>query len=134
MVCVDGGACVPTNPCEIGAFSCTAPASCVAQGTFLPNGAACSDQGVCIAGGCDAGCYIDGGLYRPYLLNPANECERCDPTLSLTTWSLYNMSPCGEPSGCEFEPFCCGGVCVNAADSGVCGFACGTNCSCGQCQ
>jgi hypothetical protein len=125
----------PVNDCEV----CT-PALDPSGWSLVPDNLACGDdpdrvccRGVCCADG-DC-CHIIDGLCGPEPChctigeeeiaegepNPANECERCDPTEDPSDWSpLPDDSPCGE-SGTQV---CCLGTCCapgNCCTLGVCG-------------
>ena len=70
----------------------------------LPEHSLCNDSLVCTQDQCDPTldcqhalqpgfCLIGGICYVPGALNPANQCEHCDPALSTSDWSPKPTSP-----------------------------------------
>jgi hypothetical protein len=89
------------------------------------NGLCCGPDECCTAAGvCEpcASCTIDGVTYAAGTLNPTNECEHCDPAVSLTAWSPADHGHCGD------QQVCCNGVCCQ--DRTCCGPPWSTNKSC----
>jgi hypothetical protein len=111
-VCEPGVGSVPVldlTPCgETGEQVCCGGACCAAG--------ECCEYGQCVP----CGCRIDGTAYEWYAPNPANACERCDPTLDRFAWSPQLSATCG-PTG---EQICCAGICCpddQCCTLGVCG-------------
>lgn len=94
----------------------------------LANAKPCGNQGVpsndrlCCPGSicgwgnvCNPGCRINGVLYRPNELNPANRCQVCQPSTSLTQWSpAANGSYCSDGNACTQSDRCQAGTCVGS--------------------
>jgi MYXO-CTERM domain-containing protein len=105
--CLMGGACVaagatdPSNEC-LGCF----PATSTNSYTSKARGVACTDDGSAITGDfCNGAnacihpllgeCIIDGVTYRSGTANPANICQSCEPSHSVSGWSdRVNGFPC----------------------------------------
>lgn len=96
----------------------------------------CCSQGECCAGGVcgPCGCLIDGHPFAPGDVNPENDCEVCDPTVSVTDWSAPSESTrCEHSEGrccgreCCFATCCPGDVCC--ADDTNCGTCGGDSCT-----
>ena len=125
-----GGACFSGADCASG--SCDAldagTGSCC-QG----KGQQCTNDSVCCTGltcatdntGCRVGptpsCLIDGGTYPSSEINPADECEYCDPYTSPSAWTDFgSYKSCGDGGTGGFIPggpnyYCCAGTCSNEA-------------------
>ncbi|MGV3622800.1 MAG: hypothetical protein ACO1OB_18420 [Archangium sp.] len=110
--CLIGGAFVadltlnPANACE----RCEALTSKTAW-TSLGDGASCGSGRVCASGTCGAGCFIGGVTYASGASNPANPCQRCEPSMSTTAWSaLADGTSCGNEQSCQSGT--CGNGCV----------------------
>jgi hypothetical protein len=118
----------PDNDCEI-----CKPASDPFGWSPAQDRTACGDDRVCCAGSCceaglccilgvcgACGCQIGEETFDDFEVNPANECEWCDPVLERFAWSPRD----GEPCGSSDDQFCCAGVCCESgkccSTSGVC--------------
>lgn len=128
----DGTACGPGQVCGAGQCqaSCFINGAVVAAGAADPNnlcqtcqpaisttaytpstsGTACAAGKVCSNGVCAAGCYINGAFVMSGSFNPANPCQGCDPSVSVTEWSPRAAS---ELKTCAFQMICHGGACVS---------------------
>ncbi|MGH2532942.1 MAG: hypothetical protein ACRDJW_11650 [Thermomicrobiales bacterium] len=107
----------PTAACLVcsssnntGSWSPLSDTSCGENGDQVCCGGACCAPGACcaldqICEVCD--CTIDGQGYSRNTLNPANECEVCDPDTSTTAWSPDSDVSCGP----NHDQVCCNGVC-----------------------
>jgi hypothetical protein len=99
-------------------------------GDCCPQGECCVDE-ACTP--CE--CQIDGQSFAEGDVNPENECEVCDPSVSTTDWS----PPSGPKRCATNEGLCCGRECcftrccvdVCCAGSAVCGECGGDECTIG---
>jgi hypothetical protein len=94
----------PGNACRL----CD-PATSTSAWSPLPDGASCGAGQLCAAGSCAPRCLIDGAFHDGGAVNPANDCQNCDPAASTSAWSV--RSDGGS---------CSGGVC----DAGACKAEC----------
>lgn len=74
--------------------SCTVSTQCANGQTLQCSGSACNSQSGSFVT-CDnttsyCGCLINGVLYSHGALNPDNDCQRCDSTVSNTSWTNRN--------------------------------------------
>lgn len=72
----------PTNACE----RCD-PDTSATSWSARPDGTACGEAASCRDARCIPPCSIDGQLYADGTPNPANGCEKCDASVSTTSWS-----------------------------------------------
>lgn len=82
----------------VSAASSAGPScSGASQGTRCGGNRFCDTSGQCVTA-----CFFGGELHTPGN-DPANNCQRCDPSLNVTQWVPNpNGSPCGEgPDGCH---------------------------------
>ena len=161
-----------TTPCNVsaGGNDCTASSQC-ASGACVeinspPDGTLCttpasgyvpaSSPGVCLAGSCAYGCWVDGQFYFAHQSLDPRVCTNCDPTTSRTT---FVPSPCEydeRPGNCDVNsgvcamlnasacaPVGCAECTVQPCGAGECyglpepdGTSCGTGMTCrtGVCQ
>ncbi len=96
------GASNPANNCQ----TCQ-PVTSTTAWSNIPNGSSCAQGEVCLAGACGAGCFIGGLVYASGIVNPANDCQSCQPATSTTTWS--NIS---DGSSCSAGEVCSAGSCT----------------------
>ena len=103
----------PSNGCQ----SCQPAQSTVAWSNINnrvpPAGcttACCASSQVCSNGTCTSGCIYAGVFYAPNALNPADHCQSCQPSLTVTGWS--NVNDGVPPLSCKSA--CCaqGQVCL----------------------
>ena len=88
------------------------PAQSTTQFTMRDDGASCGGSKVCVAGNCVVACHIAGQYYVTDYVNPANACQRCQPSQSATQWSsLPDNSSC--PGGVCFQGACADGCVIN---------------------
>lgn len=137
--CKPAPACSPDNsPCTDDGNPCTTDicTSGVCQHTLLAVGEGCGNGKVCdSAGKCSAACGIDGKLYAADTKNPANPCEKCDPTTSPSAWTpLADNSPCTDDGNSCTKDVCASGICthpdLSAGDSCGTGKVCDENLAC----
>ncbi|RMG13051.1 MAG: hypothetical protein D6729_15730 [Deltaproteobacteria bacterium] len=119
------GACVETSPAE----TCGTPPAChdaagatcdPVTGTCTypqsPDGTVCGPDSVCLAGSCQAGCYLSGAFYPSGTAHPSNPCLECDPLRSTTDWSsLADGTDCDDGDLCNGVATCQGGTCMASA-------------------
>lgn len=125
------GAVNPDNTCLV----CESATS-RSDWTPLPDDAACGEGGtqvccnvICCPEGncCENGvcepcqCTIEGQTFPEFALNPANECQHCNPGLDPLAWSpMSEEATCGEAGG----QVCCVGECCAVGhcctEAGVC--------------
>ncbi|MDF1564290.1 MAG: MopE-related protein [Deltaproteobacteria bacterium] len=104
------------------------------------DGTTCGSGQVCVGTSCQSGCYIGGTFYAPSTLNPANDCQSCQPSASTTGWTnLGSSASCASDGNyCTVNDHCDGGgTCVgggardcsafsDACNLGVCDAAAGS--------
>ena len=133
MLSCRGGVCVAEQGCLIGGIAYAPDAAnpaneCQVCNASVPNawtnrptGSQCSDDGlawtldVCDSSGTcthvpSGMCEVDIGLVPPETVNPANECEWCNPSASATGWTAKNKGSACSPDGLS----CTGDVCDGA--------------------
>ncbi|RMG13673.1 MAG: hypothetical protein D6729_14630 [Deltaproteobacteria bacterium] len=97
--CADDGNPCTSDLCQAGA--CAHPS--------VPDGTPCGSDGRCLAGRCEAGCFVDGTYYAAGDPNPANPCESCDPSRTTTAFSPRPAgTPCDDGSNCTTGDACDG--------------------------
>jgi hypothetical protein len=121
----------PDNPCQRcrggsswspsdALFCDDAQERACCNGACCNPGECCTEAGTCGSNACESeGCTIDGVQHANGTVNPDNVCQRCDETVSKTTWSPNGIGHCG-PNG---DQWCCDGVCCALGDccnQGVC--------------
>jgi RHS repeat-associated protein len=149
----NAAACTPVSICPAGTFVST-PASAssdvvcteCAPGTFsgttnapqcepcacndgLPcTTASCNSVGTCTYSPTAGNCAIDGTCYTEGAANPANDCQRCAPSTSQTTWSLQpDGATCNDGDPCTSGDVCAAGVCGGTQHTCDDGLACTTD-------
>jgi FG-GAP-like repeat len=102
---VPAGAANPENFCQ----SCQ-PAQGASDWTNKAPGSSCADGGaVCINGVCTAGCDVDGVFYSPGGPSPANVCQTCQPSFSVSSFTpATGLAPGGN---CGIGSYCYRGQC-----------------------
>ncbi len=84
---------------QCAAATCGNDGTCDGSGSCrqVPVGASCGLHGaICGAGGCAPGCFVGGAVVAPGALNPANDCQGCQPAIDSTNWSnLADGTDCG---------------------------------------
>jgi len=125
--CDDSSACTTGDTCQAGTCTgtscgprqacCSTSNPCVDLDFDSANcgscGTACTNS-VCLFGQCFDGCIIDGVGYTNGALNPANDCQACDTSMSRTTWTSLGSSQTQNPPTCHdgcFTGFCVAGGC-----------------------
>jgi hypothetical protein len=128
----EDGAENPANACQVCDISQSTTAWTPQFGQCGPNfdqfccngvccdlGACCSNDQVCDFDTCQT-CAIDGVLYFPEDLNPANSCEWCISNSNKFAWTVkpdnffcdeMQLTVCCNGSCCNPGEFCIGGVC-----------------------
>ena len=126
--CDDGQICTPETTCD-GAGSCVGPwdptiGECGCQAdTDCDDGLACtinecSNDKECVATVKSGSCAIGGACYAGQAINPGNQCQRCAPTVSKTTWQAV---VCDDAKACTDDSCDPASGCVATADdSNVC--------------
>jgi hypothetical protein len=114
--CIDNGCAVPDPLCASG-FHWDDSAG-MRGGTCTPN----SDGGSVVGS-----CVIAGVTYGASTLNPANQCQQCDPLLSTTMWSSVAAGMACSGGRCVGGTCCTGcvtaaGRCVPTPDAANCGW------------
>ena len=95
----------PANACE----SCE-PSISTTDWTADVDGTSCDTAKVCASGSCAAGCFINGTFHASGATNPANGCQRCEPTASTTAWSDRALgTSCGTGKVCNASSSCVSG-------------------------
>ena len=89
------------------------PALSVSTWTNVSNGTACGSEQVCSVGICRLGCWLDGAYYPAAATKPGNDCQYCNPTLSVSTWTN------------EEDGMSCGSG--HVCNAGLCGTGCWVN-------
>ncbi len=116
-VCCVGICCAPGETCDSVTLSCVE--DCSVQDGNRGDGSCEPDA---------EGCTIDGLVYPAGTVNPAQECQVCDPNANPTAWTARaNDEICG-PNG---DHACCDGVCCTG--SGCCVPGRGGQCSVEYC-
>ena len=110
------GAANPANNCQ----SCQ-PTTSTTAWSNIPNGSSCAQGQVCNVGVCAAGCFIGGLVYASGTVNPANDCQSCQPATSTTTWS--NIA---DGSSCSAGEVCSVGTCTSGCFIGGTVYTSGT--------
>jgi hypothetical protein len=118
--CDDGSACSISDVCD-GA------GGCAGVGLICDDGLSCTADS-CAAGVCGAAliagqCLIDGACVAAGDVNPAAQCEVCDPTVSTTAWSP-RTGTCDDGNACTVGDACDAGLCASGvtttcADDGL---------------
>ncbi len=110
--CYAAGAQDPLSPCMqcdpgTNAWIASTPGTACAPSEC--SSGTCGEGGVCTEDAVDAdACRIGGTCYAQGEENPANECERCDPSTSQTTFTgKPNDTVCGSIGGCACEEGTC---------------------------
>lgn len=107
--CGDGQICCGGECCP-GGFSCSNGCQPPPTPDDPPGGGGGGDPTPvpCQGADCPQECFIGGVHYAPGVTNPMHDCEICDPSQSLDSWSLApDNSECGLTQGRA----CCGGNC-----------------------
>ncbi len=99
----------PGNACQ----SCQPTASTTAWSNDA-DGTSCATGEVCSAGTCSAECFIGGTLYASSEVDPGNDCKRCAPSSSTTSWTSV-----ADGTSCAAGEICSAGAC--AADCDIAG-------------
>lgn len=81
----------PSDPCK----TCQ-PSVSFTDWSPRAEGERCGPQSYCRAGVCTVGCVIASQFYPHGTVNPGNECETCDTSFSLNTWSMVPARICGQ--------------------------------------
>lgn len=116
--CSDGIDCNGEESCDEAGDACAPGTPTCAAGTMCE-----PSSDTCIAT-CD-GCSVDGICRADGEINPANECEVCDPAASSTAWSA------NDGAGCDDGLFCTTGeTCSSAACAGGAPLDCGDGVAC----
>ena len=68
----------------------------------------------------DCACYIDDTCYYEGDINPSNECEQCDPSSSVDSWSGNDGVTCDDGVGCTEDDICTGNVCGGTPLDSLC--------------
>lgn len=117
--CCDGACCFG---------ECYAEELCCPTGLVVCDGVCCGAGEFCIEGACIgcAGCYIGGVCHAASELNPSNLCQRCEPTVSRSTWTdinitcpILNLGCTGQTGMCDPATGQCEVKDIN--EGGVCG-------------
>ncbi|MFH1523066.1 MAG: hypothetical protein ABIE43_04600 [Patescibacteria group bacterium] len=129
--CINDSACSsPTPACRTSDYTCV---QCTSTNlTQCNDGLVCTTEG-CSSNSCtntlNAGyCLIGGVCYANGAVNPGNQCQKCDTSVSTGAWSNKDatVSCNADSSGCTVNDTCNGlGACVagsapNCNDSNVC--------------
>ncbi len=131
-VCWQSGTLNPDNDCQY----CN-PSLSPNAWSNLPSGAACADDGVgCTVDQCNGlgtcthpiasdSCRIGEVCYAREALNPANDCQACNPSQSQTLWSnLPSGAPCADDGDWCTVDQCNGlGTCVHPTKPDSCRIA-----------
>lgn len=129
--CDDGLFCNENEACSGGACTGGSPLDCGDGLTCTTD--VCNDDTDMCESTLDAGnCLIDGICYGEFDLNPANDCEWCEPATSTSDWTVRaDDSDCddGDPCTGTGRPnigtdVCTGGVCAGVPDP-----ECNDNCA-----
>jgi len=110
--CDDGDPCYSEDFCSGG--SCQAGNVSKCDDGLSCTLDACKPNGECVSTIDDNNCLIDGACYAFYDHAPNNDCKRCDPAVSKTSFS---PRPTG--SGCtlcNYPGVCFNGTCVIAPE------------------
>lgn len=92
-----GGAKNPANTCQI-----CQPEVSRTEWRALADGSECGAGLICSAGVCGSGCYIDNSRHMSGDLNPANNCQSCQPEASVGSWTrLSDGDGCGNGRLCH---------------------------------
>ena len=110
-----GSACTNDgNPCTSdvcdGSGNCTHPA--------VANGTSCGAGSVCQGGTCQMNtCFIGGVFYASGQLNPANQCQSCNPGASTTSFTNEPSGfGCSDGNACTLNDTCNGaGSCISGS-------------------
>jgi hypothetical protein len=123
------GTCTPNGDGGVVVSSCSG----------VSDGASCGPGEICHAMACVSGCLIGGMFYQGSALNPANECQECDPFQSTSAWSSVAAGTACTGGRCVAGACCTGCVTAKGAcqatptvsNCGVGGAAC-TSCASGS--
>ncbi|MBI5542778.1 MAG: hypothetical protein HY901_02740 [Deltaproteobacteria bacterium] len=77
----------------------------------------CASGKVCRNGSCTDGCFIGGTFVAPQTIDPTNKCQRCEPTLSRSSWTTFVQCLGPVPDQCRTAT---GASCVAA--TGLCSY------------
>jgi hypothetical protein len=153
--CADDGNACTVDQCVAGTCDHASP---VADGTACAADPFACTRDLCVAGACthdtlvDGYCFIGPACYRPGAVNPANECEECQPTLDVRAWTPKpNGTVCEGAAQCTENDQCVLGRCVegppgsgmacddgqycngaDTCDAGACTVHAGTPCTAAQ--
>ena len=64
---------------------------------------------------CD-GCYVSGNCWSDGSVNPDNPCQKCDASLSQTSWSANNGASCDDGAFCNGSDTCQNQQCLHSGD------------------
>lgn len=95
--CWLGGTLVPEGPGSAPDHDCQECQPLVSTSQWQPRseGTYCgTGTQFCSAGSCQTGCWIDGTFHASGAVNPANQCEICTPSLSLSSWVQRGVQDC----------------------------------------
>jgi len=128
VACDDGEFCTVDDTCSGGACSgtardcsdgldCTGTETCAEDaGVCLPGTTTCPSEEICdaISDTCVEtcpGCLIDTVCYGDGQANPTNPCQRCEISISQSTWSDNDGAACDDGEFCNGTDTCSGGTC-----------------------
>ena len=92
------------NP-DDGCKACD-PAVSTTSWSTRADGTTCAANEVCVAGVCQAKCFIDGASLAAGALDPTNPCQQCNPMVSTSVWSARS-----DGASCASGKVCTGGTC-----------------------
>ena len=111
--------------CDDGAF-CTINDTCDSTGTCVADPNPCDDGNTCTADTCNEAtdtcesattansCLIDSTCYAEDVVNPANQCQSCQPAVTTSAWTSRTGQTCDDGLFCTVGDVCdasaaCGG-------------------------
>lgn len=109
MSCDDGSACSVSDVCN-GAGGCAGVGLTCDDGLACTVGSCNPVAGTCVHTLVPGNCIIDGACVAAGTVNPAAQCEVCDPLVSTSAWSPRTGS-CDDGNGCTTGDTCAAGAC-----------------------
>lgn len=125
-----GGECKGVTYCEDSAVACTAaspkPETCntldddcdglvdedTCDDEISCTDDICTDTGTCKHPISAGSCLIAGACVQAGASNPQNPCQKCEPSVSTTTWSPADGVSCDDGDPCSNGDVCGGGACA----------------------
>ncbi len=109
--CSDGDPCTTNDKCQ--------GESCAGTPIVCNDGLECTTDfcqyGLCGTVPVSGWCVIGSSCVAEGTLDPANECQICDPASNPYDWSPYNFVTCDDGQACSANDICFAGLCYGQA-------------------